>query len=363
MKIIIAYASAGAGHRRAAEALYNYLKENSPGTDLKIVDVLQKSNFVFRSIYSKGYIFLVNHALWLWHFCFWFTSIKFLRPATKAVNFLLNRVNVSGFYRFLTKESPDFIISTHFLPSEIAVNLKKTRKINSRLITVITDFGVHPFWVLDGTDTYIAASSFTKEQLTARGVKDEIIKDLGIPIDPRFLKAYDRNTLCYGLGLEPGKFTVLISTGSSGIGDVAKIVDALYEEVQVIVVCGQNKALYAILSKRGYIGVKVYGFTDNMHELMAVSDIIITKPGGMTIAESLAMGLFPVFIAAIPGQETENARILSENSIGADVKDTSAVKGIVLSFRDNPDKLMAVRERINALKKPYAAKEICNAIR
>ena len=195
MKIIIAYASAGTGHRRAAEAVYNYFKENCLGADLKIIDALKKTNFVFRNLYSYGYLFLVNHALWLWHLAFWLTSIKALRPFTHVSNSFFYRLNAKGFFDFLIQEKPDVIISTHFLPSEIATHLKKVNKLNSRLVSVITDFGIHPFWVLEGIDTYIVASPFTKEQLIIKGVRGEIIKDLGIPIDLKFSKQYDKPNL------------------------------------------------------------------------------------------------------------------------------------------------------------------------
>jgi len=362
MKIIIAYVSAGTGHRRAAEAIYDYFKENYPGHDFKIIDALQKANFIFRNIYSRGYLFLVTHALWLWHFCFWLTSYKSLRLATQTLNSLINRLNAKAFFDFLIKENPDIIISTHFLPSEIAISLKKTRKIRSRLFTVVTDFGVHRYWVLNGTDMYAVASLSTKRQLIAEGAKEEIIKIMGIPVAPKFLNKYDKETLCAKLGLRPDKFTILISTGSSGIGQIEKIVSSLYKEVQIMAVCADNEALYERLKNKAYPGVKVFGFIENMHELMAVSDMIITKPGGLTISESLVMGLPPIFITAIPGQETENVRVLADNSIGINIRDIASVKDIVMDFREHPDKLKDMKERINRLKRPFAVKELCDAV-
>ena len=275
---------------------------------------------------------------------------------------LINRLNGKDFSNFLIRNNPDFIISTHFFPSEIAGYLKETKKINSKLLTVITDFGIHPLWICCGTDMYIVASDFSKEQLILEGIRENIIKDLGIPIDSKFLKKYEKNILCKKLALEPDKFTVLISTGSSGIGKVEEIVGSLYKEAQVLVVCAHNKILYARLKERNYPKVKVFGFIENIQELMAVSDMIITKPGGMTISESLVMGLLPVFITVIPGQETENARILAKKSIGISIKDVALVKDIVLDFREHPDKIKNMKEKINELKRPFAAKELCSVI-
>ncbi|MFH1269920.1 MAG: glycosyltransferase [Candidatus Omnitrophota bacterium] len=362
MKIIVIYASCGAGHRRAAEAVYNYFKDNCPGLDVKIIDALQKTSPIFRKAYSYGYLFLVNYALWLWHFFFRLTSIKSLRVLTNTPFVLISRMNAGGLSGFLSRENPDFIISTHFFPSDIAAYLRKTGRINSKVVSVITDFGIHPLWISQGTGMYVVASDSSREQLLLEGVREDIIKVLGIPIDMKFSRKYERESLCKAAGLNPDKFTVLISTGSFGIGQIEKIVESLYKEVQILVVSANNKILYSRLKKKNYPNVRLYGFIDNIQELMAVSDIIITKPGGSTISESLAMGLVPVFITAIPGQETENVKVLSERSIGLSITVPVLIRDAVLGFRDNPGKLQEMKARINEIKRPFAVKELCGVI-
>jgi len=362
MKIIITYASCGAGHLRAAQALYHYFKENSSGQDIEIVDILEKTQPFFKNSYRYGYPFLVNHALWLWGFAFWITRVKYLKAITRGITSLINRLNNTDFADFLIRSQPDFVISTHFLPSEITAYLKKIKRLKSRLVTVITDFGVHPFWIADDTDMYIAASVFTKEQLIRQGVGEGKIKVLGIPIEASFLKQYDKGALFKRFDLEPDKFTVLIVTGSFGIGEIEKAVELLYQEAQILVVCARNQVLYASLKKKGYPGLKVFGFIDNIQELMAVSDIIIAKPGGLTIAESLAMDLVPIFITSIPGQETENAAFLTRKSIGINIKEITSIKDVVLDFKNHPDKLKNIRERIRQEKKPFAARDLYDVI-
>jgi len=362
MKVLIAYASAGSGHRKAAEALYNYFRKNCPSFNLEIIDVLEKANPLFKNLYSYGYLFLVNHALWLWWLGFWLTYIKRLRPVTKAFSQIINALNEKKLLRFLIQENPDFVISTHFLPSEAVARLKKSKNLDSKLITVITDFGIHPFWVLDSTDIYIVASDFSKEQLLLEGVQEDRIKVLGIPIDEKFLKPYDKETICDKFGIDPNKFTVLIATGSFGIGPIEEIVGLLYKDVQILAVCANNKRLYTKLRNKNYPGVSVFGFIDNIQELMAISDIIITKPGGLTLSESLAMNLFPIFIMAIYGQETENIRILSKYNVGIYAKCTSLVKEKILYFKTHMDKIKSVKENVYKIKKPFAVREICNVV-
>ncbi|MDD4979735.1 MAG: glycosyltransferase [Candidatus Omnitrophica bacterium] len=362
MKIIITYASAGAGHRRAAEAIYNYFKENCPALDLKIIDALEKTNFCFKNAYNYGYPFLVNHALWLWRFSFWLTYIRSLRPFGKTILSVINQLNTRRLSDFLIQEDPDFIISTHFLPSEIAARLKRKHKLASKLITVITDFGVHPFWIAQGTDTYVVACDVSKQKLIREGAKGAEIKILGIPIDTRFIKQYDKYALCRKFGLKPDEFTILIVTGSFGVGRIEEVVDLLYEDAQILAVCANNKKLYTRLKEKDYPRLRVFGFIDNIEELMAISDIMVAKPGGLTVSESLAMELLPVFITSIPGQETENADILSVKSLSINVRKITALRDIVLDFKAHPDKLKSIKENIRREKRPYAVKDLCNAI-
>lgn len=362
MKIFIIYASAGSGHFRAAEAIYNYFKEKNQDLELKLIDILGESNILFKSIYSYGYTFLVTYLSWLWALCFRITYARPLRTVIDRIHFIINRLNTKRLNKFLIQENPHFIISTHFLPSEITAYLKRKQKINSKLFTVITDFGAHPFWINNGTDIYIVASDFTKEQLILRGITPDNIKVFGIPIDQKFLKHYEKNALCKKFGIEEKKITVLIVTGSFGIGPIEKIVGLLYKEVRVLVVCAKNRALYARLKNKNYPNVLVFGFLDNLQELMVISDIIITKPGGLSISEILAMDLVPLFIFAIPGQETENVKVLERCGLRLNTEDTQDIKGIILDYMDNPDKLNKIKEKIRSLRKPTATQELYNVI-
>ncbi len=363
MKVLITYASAGAGHRRVAEAVYNYFKEHRPQVALELVDILDKTNLLFRFDYVKGYSFLVRHAVRLWSFAFWLTEFRALRPLTRFIASCLNRMNTRGFSRYLIEANPDYVISTHFLPSEIIAHLKNKGRINSRLITIITDFGVHPFWISPNTDLYIAASDFTRERLLAEGVPEEKIKVFGLPSDTKFLKQFDRAALADKLGIAHDKFTVLLMTGSFGIGPLEDIARLLSLDMQVLVVCAGNKKLYSRLNKLKLPNVKAYAFINNAEEFMALADIIVTKPGGSTVAEIINMELVPVFISAIPGQEETNARALRQMGIGLIPKDIQGIKEAILDFKSHPEKIREIKSRIQKIKKPFSCQEIASVVR
>lgn len=363
MKIIIVYASTGAGHRKAAEAVYNSFKQRAQFPDIKLIDILEKTNCIFKNIYVYGYFFLINYVKWLWGILFKITSIRRFKRINSAWMHLAGWLNSAKFSEFLIQEQPDTIISTHFLPSQIVSCLKRKKKLKSKLITVITDFAVHPFWITDGTDIYVAASSFTKEILVSEGIAQERIKEFGIPVDVKFTKQYEKTELYKKLGLKPDKFTALITTGSFGMGPVEKIVDLLHKHTQIMVVCANNKWLYKTLKYRNYPDVKLFGFVDNIHELMAASDIVIAKPGGLTISEILCMERVPIFIWPIPGQETGNLKAIENYGIRNYVRRIEDIRTLVLDYKLHPDKLNKLREIIKEIKKPSAVEDLYNVIR
>jgi processive 1,2-diacylglycerol beta-glucosyltransferase len=363
MKVLIVHASAGAGHRRAAEAIYNYLKENSSDLDLELLDSLDKTNALFKFDYTKGYSFLVHYATRLWHWAFLVTDNKFLRPISRRLARIINCINSQGLIHYFIHQNPDVIISTHFLPSELAADLKQKHKITSKLITIITDYGVHPFWICPGTDLYVLASDFTKNRLVMEGVGVDRINVLGLPFDPKFLHHFDRRVICHKIGIDHQKFTVLLMTGSFGLGPLEEIAEALAKDCQVLVVCAGNKKLYAKLLKRNLENVKVFGFISNAEELMAAAQVIITKPGGATITEVLIMELPVVFISAIPGQETANVEALAEYGIGVSLKNIEEIKKFVLDLKNNPQKILELKQRIRGIQKPFACKELAGVIR
>jgi len=362
MKIIITHASAGAGHKRCAEAIYECIKKRCPSADIQLIDVLSKSSSFFKITYIWGYSFLVRYLVWLWGFFFWITEVKFLRPLSKKIAYFANSISTVNFKKFLVSENADYVISTHFLPSEVTASLKRKNKIKSKLMTVITDFGVHPFWLNAETDQYVVASELTKKELVKKGVGERRVEVFGIPIDQKFSQNFDKKALCQKLNLNSNSFTVLIMTGSFGVGPLEEIAELLCKDVQVLVVCAANKKLYSRLKNKRLPNVAVFGYIDNTEELMAVSDCLITKPGGLSIAEALNMELVPIFISAIPGQEEENTRVLGEYGIGLKPKTVTDIKNIILNFKNDPNELSRIKGLIRNVKKPCAEKEICNAV-
>lgn len=362
MKIYVVHASAGAGHLKAAEAVFKYLKRRCPQNRIEIIDILDKTSPFFAWSYKEGYTFLITCLPYLWYLAFWATETPFLRKLCRSIASFLNLLNTLKFSELIIRENPEVILTTHFLPAEICAKLKLKGKITGRIVSIITDYGVHPFWVSKGIDCYLLASGATRHRLSVEAGKDARAIETGIPIEEKFFLRYDKIGLRRSLGIKEDKITVLIMTGSFGLGPIEKITRLLYKDAQILVVCAKNKRLYKRISEQNLTNVKVFGFIDNANELMAASDLIVTKPGGLTITEVIALDLVPVFISAIPGQETENVRVLKEYGIGLSPRKLEEIKELIIELQNNPAGLLRLKENISKLKKPHCLEEIYNAV-
>jgi len=149
----------------------------------------------------------------------------------------------------------------------------------------------------------------------------------------------------------------LIATGSFGFGPIEEVVSRL-QGVQVLVVCGHNKALYERMNARAMPGVKVYGLVDNMDELMAASDVMITKPGGLSISEALVTGLPLIFFSAIPGQEENNVRVLARQGVGVSNCPVEEIAGTLKRYQNDPKEFQSAQAKARDLGKPRAVKDI-----
>ncbi|HAJ56618.1 MAG TPA: hypothetical protein DCL35_02485 [Candidatus Omnitrophica bacterium] len=348
-KILILYATAGAGHKMAAEALFRAAKKD--GLNVEIADIVPFMPSFFGRLYSDGYIFLIKYLPGLWGFLYFLSDEPFFRWLNVHFSRFANRLTCERLTTFLLDKKPDTIISTHFLASEIAAYAKIGRGLKTKLITVVTDFGVHNFWISPGTDIYCCTAESTKDILMEKGVPKQEIVVTGVPLDEKFLSTGERDAIAGELGLKKDMFTVLVMTGGIGAGPIEEIVELLKDDVQLLVICGNNAGLYNKLTSKRYPNVKVFGFIDYVQKLMKASEVIVTKAGGLSVTESLCMGLPMVFFFLIPGQETINARSIEAQQAGFIAESPPNIKEVILGLKNNPAKLSALKNNALALAK------------
>ncbi len=364
MKILVIHASAGAGHLKAAQAIYDGFKKYTTH-EAVFVDSLDYTSPFFKAFYRRSYALLVSKMPWLWGFFFQLVDLPWLQPLCGLFRRIFNSLNAQGLHAFLKEERFDYVFTTHFMANEVTAALERKGVIDSKLVTVVTDFDVHRIWLSSETDLYAVASEWTGQKLRQLGVAREKIVVTGIPVDEKFARPADRGELKKKLGLKENVFTALMATGSFGVGPIEEILRLLVPEdgLQVLVVCGYNRRLAERLRGCNFAIAKVFGLVDNMHELMAVSDVMVTKPGGLSIAEALVSQLPMIFFYPIPGQETNNVRVLHEYGIGCMPEDIQGVAGELRKLKSSRDAHLTALKHTQRLARPSAVRDIISLIK
>jgi len=362
-KILIVYASAGAGHQCVAESVYQALGKEG----VELVDVLNFTPLLFRKLYPAAYLFLAQYLPSVWGFLYNISDKSAPLYWPKKIRRFFNKIHTAKFEKYLLETKPETVIVTHCLPGEIVSHLKRSSRFNGKLITVITDFTVHSFLVFKEIDLFIVALESTREELSGKEIAKERIKPLGIPIKSKFSVSHNRNALLEKLGLKDNLFTVLVASGGFGMGPFKQLVTVLEKvtkPIQILIVCGRNKRLFKQLKHRVFKkAARLYGFVENMDELMEVSHIIVGKAGGVTMAESLAKKLPGIVISPIPGQETRNCGILEEAGCTIRVNRINKVKNLIERLMDSPEELAKMKEKIKETARPDAAYELSQLVK
>ena len=362
-KILIIHATAGAGHTKAAQAIQRAFGEFENGLEVKIINSLDYTTPFFRLTYPKIYVFLVNRIPLVWGLFYYLLDNAFFYALVSWIRHLNNWIASQGLVKFLKEYRPDVIIATHFLAPDV-ISMMGKDKLKARLITVVTDYRLHSFWLAKGVDDYIVAYDETKRDLIKRGVAADKIHILGNPIDSVFSEKLDKEEIRKRFHLDGRRFTVLVGCGGYGIGPVEKLIAAINGTnvpLELLVVCGKNEELYSKvqnLAKSMNFYLVNFGFVDNMHELMEVSDLLVTKPGGIVCAEALAKGLPIIGIFPIPGQERRNLDTLVRRGAAARLRNTDDIRNIIEKFYRHKDSLQRMKERIASIKRPQAALDI-----
>ena len=367
MKIDIIHATAGEGHRKIATAIREGLM-HSGRSDLQVrlLDCLDYTNVFFKKTYTPIYYWAVRHAPNLWGWSYEILDHACVYKAIRPFRSLTNSAHANPLLEDIVKNQPDVIVSTHFMPPEILGRAKLKGLIRSKMVTVITDFYPHTFWVNPGTDRYWVMADETKQDLIRRGVPEEIITAGGIPVAPSFKPTGRKLEILKNHGLDEDRFTLLLTSGSFGLGPQEAILEelkAFKDKVQCFVVCANNKKLKSILENKTYpYPVKIFGFIDFMPDLMEASDLMVAKSGGSTTSEALTKGVAMVIMEPIPGQETRNVKLLKLRDAAFFLKNPSEIRGIVKDILDNPTTLQKKRDAIQRLAKPNATEDLVKMI-
>jgi processive 1,2-diacylglycerol beta-glucosyltransferase len=361
-KVLVLSASSGAGHVRAAQAIERALIEMDAAREVRHVDTLEHTSKVFRNLYSKAYIDMVNRAPdvvgWLYD--------QFDKPwKNERRRLAFDKLNTRPFVKLLKQYRPDITICTHFLPAEIVSWLKAKEKLAARQAIVVTDFDVHAMWLVHHFEQYFVALEETGVHLQKLGIPAEKVSVSGIPIDPVFSRPKDKRTMQLKHGLATDRVTILISAGGFGVGPIKNTVSALTQlqhPAQVIALCGRNqdaiRQVEEVAARGGRVLIKAVGYTTDVDEYMAASDILLGKPGGLTTSEALARGLVFVIVNPIPGQEERNSDHLLEEGVAIRCNNLPALGYKIDRLLEDGERLERMRRNAARLARPRAAYDI-----
>lgn len=370
-RILIFYGSYGGGHLSASRSIRDYIQSNYPDSEIMMVDCIEYINKLFNKVTTKAYVDFSKNARWIWKQLYYGSESGGLARISNSIN----RIMAIKLDKLIQEFCPTLIISTHPFSSQMCAILKQKGKVNCTLATVMTDYAPHNQWLVahEFVDYYFVAHEGMKEQLIERGVEPNKIYATGIPLSNRFLLNYDKPKILQEYNLSPDKKTILFFCGGEyGFGKdktfnrLKAIIDN-FPNLQVIAIAGRNEkmkerfdALVEETNSRNT--VKILSYTNQVPELMSVSDLVITKPGGLTTTESLASGLPLIIIDPLPGQEEENADFIEKSGAGIWIKENDDIQNILFDVLGNTYKLQDMKIRARLIAKKNSTKDICEKL-
>ncbi|WP_177505364.1 MGDG synthase family glycosyltransferase [Anaerosinus sp.] len=363
-RIMILSASIGAGHVKAAQAIHESLNDLD---DIYIVeyDVLTFIPEICKNFLLGLYLYSLKSFPQVYDQAYaWGNDNKWALYGKK----LLNQVFSKKLLHYIRDYSPDCIIATHAIPAGFVSYLKEEKYIELMSATVITDFAVHRLCFNQNTDLFFIAHEGLVSNKVFDNFSMEKVYTTGIPVRQSFLEQVEKKKIYKDLNFVEDKPTILIMGGGAGLLPMEKILrefEMIDIPLQVIAVAGNNNILYNKLQcvKSSCHDIKTFKFVQSIHQFMSISDLMITKAGGVTIAEALCKGLPMLIYRPFPGQENYNAKFIETAEVGYIIKDINKISSFIkFLLANNAARLKELRENSQAIAKPNAAKHIIECI-
>lgn len=366
-RILLLSVSAGAGHMRAAEAI-RACADKDQGIHALHLDVMDYVSSGFRKLYTDFYITLVNRLPAVWGYLYNASHDARADSSVERLRRGVERLSTRALIAEIARFQPDAIVCTHFLPAELLSRARRLGQLDCPLWVTVTDFDLHRMWVHEHVDGYFAANDEVAFRMRAAGIAASRVHVTGIPIMPAFGQTLSRVECAQAFGLDPARPTFLLMGGGAGLGSLDTIAARLLpldERLQLIVLAGKNaEALASLqaLAARHPGRLLAQGFTNEVERLMACADLVITKPGGLTTSECLAMGLPMIVNSPIPGQEERNSDYLLEQGVALKAFDAETLEYRVRLLLEQPAKLADMAARARALGRPDAGVQVLTRV-
>lgn len=364
-RILILTANYGSGHNRAAQALAAAF--TAIGLRARVVDHFRELvHPAFDRLSRSLYYWILRRAPVLWGGAYWLgDQLSVSSPLLLG----MNRLGARKLARLLEEDPADFVVSVHPTPAGAFSELRARGLAAVRHVTVFTDFVAHTQWIHSGVDWYCVPAEAIKNDLTARGVSRERVAVTGVPVAPEFAQPVDRAAARLALGLSAKLPVLLVMAGSlgslGGLEAAARVIRDLQFPVQALVVTGQDSRLAARLKamlRRVGGRIRVLDYAQSVRQLMAAADLLVTKAGGVTLAEALAAELPIVCFGSLPGQESRNERFAGMSGIALRARDTDDLRRVLSLALTDPEITRNLRAKIREIRRPDAARAVAERV-
>lgn len=364
-KILFFSAPIGAGHTRAAQAVRTAMLRQDPDAEVKIANIFDFFSPMVGQLILKIYLtilLLFPPAYGLMYR--WGNKDVSASLISQIINWFL----ASRMHRLILEYRPDAIVCTHATPAGLAAYLAKYHGMKVPITAVITDYAVHRLWVYPEMERYFVANSSLCTVLEGYGIERSRVDSVGIPVEQAFGSTYSRERVCQQLGLAADKKTLLVMGGGAGVLPMDEIIllcNELEEPLQIMVVTGNNRVMYnkiESLKPSLKCTLRLFGYVNNIHELMGAADLLISKPGGLTASEALCAGLPILVYKPIPGQEEANTAYLINHGVAVRADSLDEIRTHLLNLLDDTDTLAYMGRQAVALGRPQAADTIAATI-
>lgn len=334
----------GAGHTQAAHALSSSLRQLSPGIQTRVLELGSFLNPKMAPLIISAYRKTLTSQPRLVGYMY-----RHQKSFNRFTTLALHRIFYTSTKNVVKQLAPDLIVCTHFIPSAVISRLKRLGT-DVPLCTVITDYDAHDTWISPEVDRYLVSTPEVKRKLLNRGVSQAKIQVTGIPVHPNFWKHPGKEEIRSKFGLADMP-TVLVMGGGWGLMNdkvVNEYLTRWREEIQVIFCFGNNDKARMEMEMNPrfqHKNIRILGFTREVDKLMEVSDLLITKPGGMTCTEGLAKGIPMLFYHPLPGQEEENFQYFTAQGLGEALSTPEVLGKWMNHLLHDYDSLAKKRER------------------
>ncbi|MNJ38727.1 Processive diacylglycerol beta-glucosyltransferase [compost metagenome] len=335
----------GAGHTQAAYALSSSLRKLSPNVQTRVLELGSFLNPRVAPLILTAYKKTVSSQPRLVSMMY---RSNYKKPLNRLTTLALHKIFYTHTKQIIDQLHPDVIVCTHPIPSAVISRMKR-HGLTVPLCTVITDYDAHGTWISDEVNRYLVSTHQVRAILLERGVGQSKIEITGIPVHPNFWERHSKQEIRDHFGLNDMP-TILIMGGGWGLMKDEAVNNFLIEHkehFQLIFCFGSNvKSMEKMSQNPRFIhpNIKLLGFTKEIDKLMEVSDLLITKPGGMTCSEGLAKAIPMLFHKPLPGQEEENLQYFSAQGWGTPIHSLEDIRMWVDKLTHHYDEVSATRD-------------------